>query len=122
MATPPPVRSSNQANRAVGPRMKIPMNRANAMISEIVTWRELSCSSSSTAWFAAIRRARVPIASDCPSTMIPRNPGLPRIGWRAAIESIPWDSTWMSPAGRRTATAQCAAPRIMTPSTTAWPP
>ena len=93
-----------------------------AIASETPTWRLVSCSSSSTDWFAAIISARTPIARDWPSTITPRKPGLRRMGCRSATDSMWWDSTWTSPAGRRTATAQWRAPRIITPSTTAWPP
>ena len=64
----------------------------------------------------------MPIASDWPSTMIPRRNGFPRIGTRSTIESISCDSMWIEASGLRTAMAQNPAPRIMTPSTTAWPP
>ncbi len=115
-------RSSAQANSVVGPNTKIATNAIIATASATPTCRRDSCSSSSSAWFDAIVSARTPIASDCPSTMIPRRNGLRQIGWRFATESIACDSTWIVPAGSRTASAQWSAPRIMTPSMTAWPP
>ena len=64
----------------------------------------------------------MPIAMDCPRTMTPRRNGFATMGWRAATERISCDSTWTAPEGLRTASAQCEAPRIITPSGTAWPP
>ena len=122
VSTPPPTLRWTQANRTVGPRTKIATKKIIASASANPTCREVSCSSSSIDWFVAINSARVPIESDWPSTRIPRRNGLAKSGWRLAIESMWWDSTWTSPAGLRTATAQWSAPRIITPSTTAWPP
>ena len=122
MRTPPPTSSWIHAKSTVGPSTKIATKKIMASASARPTWRDVSCSSSSIDWFVAISSARVPIASDCPSTMMPRRNGFAKNGWRLATESMSCDSTWMSPLGLRTATAQWSAPRIITPSTTAWPP
>ncbi len=100
----------------------MPMNSTIAMPSEMPICPDESCSSSSEDSRAPTWSAFMPIAIDCPSTMMPRRNGFPRIGTRFTTESISCDSRWISPDGRRTATAQWSAPRIMTPSMTAWPP
>jgi hypothetical protein len=102
--------------------MNSPMNRMPAIAIDIPICRDVSRSSSGAASRAEIDSARNPIASAWPSAMIPRRNGLPRIACRFTTESMSWDSTWTSPSGRRTATAHTSRPRIITPSTTAWPP
>ena len=74
--------------------MNTPTNNTRASASETPICLDVSCSSSSTDWFAATIRARIPIASDWPSTMTPRSSGLRRIGCRSAIERMSCDSRW----------------------------
>ncbi len=102
--------------------MNTPMNRIPAIAIDRPIWRELRRSSSGDASRAEMDSARNPIPSACPSEMTPRTNGLPRNGWRFTRELTSCDSTWMSPVGFRTATAHTSRPRIITPSTTAWPP
>ena len=79
--------------------------------------------SSSTNWaFAEIASARNPIFSDSPSATTPRITGSRSRRWRFAHETSGSDVTSISPSGLRTATAQVETPRIITPSSTAWPP
>src|SRR5438093_11624827 len=66
--------------------------------------------------------ARKPIASDSPSAMTPRITGKRSTQWRVIGETIGFETCAISPSGLRTATAQFEAPRIITPSSTAWPP
>ncbi len=80
MSTPPPTSRCTHAKSTVGPRTKIATNTIIATARARPTWRDVSCSSSSMDWFVAISSARVPIASDWPSTMIPRRNGLARSG------------------------------------------
>ena len=74
------MRFSNHAKSVVGAMMKIPMNSASARTIDRATCRGVSRSSSSRDWLAETINARMPIASDCPSTMIPRKNGFPRSG------------------------------------------
>src|SRR4051794_3947226 len=64
----------------------------------------------------------MPIMSDSRSTQTPRTKGSLRQGSSAAFPGKGYSSHAMAASGLRTATAQDAAPRIMTPSMTAWPP
>src|SRR5436305_2714456 len=108
-------------NATAGPTMKIPMNRISANTIENPICFEDRRSSSGMAWFAEMVRALMPIARDCHRAMTPRNPGQRRNRRRCETETS-CDSRWMSPSGRRTATAQWSRPRIITPSMTACPP
>ena len=79
--------------------------------------------SSSTSWaLAENASARKPIFSDSPRATTPRITGRRRIRWRFAHETSGSEVTSISPSGLRTATAQVETPRIITPSSTAWPP
>ena len=60
--------------------MKMPTNSTSASTTDRTTCRGVSRSSSSSDWLAEIINARMPIASDWPSTMIPRKNGLPNSG------------------------------------------
>ena len=53
---------------------------------------------------------------------MPRMTGQRSTGWRRAQGSIVSTVVSISPSGVRTATAQVVTPRIITPSSTAWPP
>src|SRR4249919_2801655 len=66
--------------------------------------------------------ARNPIASDSPSAITPRITGSRHMRWRCIGELTDFVTSTTSPAGVRTATDQTAGPRIITPSSTAWPP
>ena len=82
---------------------------------------------------------RKPIFSDWPSATTPRTTGQRSTRWRLVHETSGKVWTSISPSralarrpggpspsapavGWRTATAQCETPRIITPSSTAWPP
>jgi hypothetical protein len=69
-----------------------------------------------------IRSARKPRESDSASATTPRTTGARAQRRRRADEASGNDSTSIAPLWRRTATAHAEAPRIMTPSMTAWPP
>ena len=77
-------------------------------------------SSSGTCWFADHESAFMPSDIDSARFTTPRTSGLEL--YRSAQSGASWTSTSMSPSGVRTATAHVDSPRIMTPSTTAWPP
>ena len=64
--------------------------------------------------------AFMPSANDSASAMTPRTSGI--FDHFSAQVGVSWVSISMSPSGVRTAMAQVEAPRIITPSTTAWPP
>ena len=82
-----------------------------------------SPSSSSGSWaLAEIASALKPILSDSPRATTPRITGQRSTRWRLAQETIGSEVTSISPSGLRTATAQVETPRIITPSSTAWPP
>ena len=81
-----------------------------------------SSSSSRAATFAEIASARKPIASDSPSAMTPRITGRRQIRCRCIGEVTSLTTSSMPPSGVRIATAQHDGPRIITPSSTAWPP
>src|SRR3954451_17229087 len=66
--------------------------------------------------------ARKPMASDSPSATTPRTTGSRKNQCRAMAEWIGWVTPAIPPPGVRTATAQLDGARILTPSTTAWPP
>src|ERR1035437_2222843 len=103
---------------------------------------EISCFSSSSStgiWaLAETSRALKPIAIEPPSATTPRMIGSRSTRWRRIAESSGNVLTSISPSaassgemppslscsavGLRTATAQLATPRIITPSSTAWPP
>src|SRR5213078_2052033 len=63
-----------------------------------------------------------PILSDSTSATTPRTSGSRRKRWRLSQETSGNDWTSISPSFLRTATAQVDTPRIITPSSTAWPP
>ena len=71
---------------------------------------------------AEIASALKPILRDSPRATTPRMTGMRRIRLRLAHETIGSEVTWMSPSGLRQATDQVETPRIITPSSTAWPP
>ena len=56
------------------------------------------------------------------SATTPRITGRRRIRLRLAQETMGSEVIWISPSGVRQATAQVETPRIITPSSTAWPP
>ena len=64
----------------------------------------------------------MPIFSDSTSATTPRITGQRSARWRFAHETSGSEVTSISPSGLRTATAQVETPRIITPSSTAWPP
>ena len=88
--------------------------------------------------FAEMPSARNPILSDSTSAATPRITGTRRMRWRFVQETSGSEITSISPfapsfksappaascsaEGLRTATAQVEMPRIITPSSTAWPP
>src|SRR6266516_4719485 len=71
---------------------------------------------------AEIARARKPIRSDSASATTPRITGQRSARLRLAHETSGSEVTSISSSGLRTATAQVETPRIITPSSTAWPP
>ena len=90
-----------------------------------------SSSSSASCALAEIASARKPIFSDSASATTPRITGRRSTRWRLAQETSGSEVTSISPSassgassgtGLRTATAQVETPRIITPSSTAWPP
>ena len=88
--------------------------------------------------FAEMPSARKPILSDSASATTPRTTGSLRSRWRFVQETSGSEITSISPFapsfesappsascsadGLRTATAHVEMPRIITPSSTAWPP
>ena len=72
--------------------------------------------------FAEIASALNPMASDSPSAMTPRITGTRHSRRRFIGDSMSCTTSSMSPSGVRTATAQLDGLRIITPSSTAWPP
>ena len=109
-------------NATAGRTTNSPMKITAAIAIDSPIWREDRRSSSGTDSRAETESARNPIPRACPSAITPRMNGFARIGCRLATESMSCDSMCRSPAGRRTATAHTSRPRIITPSTTAWPP
>src|SRR3954452_24317969 len=102
-----------------------PMARAieNAIVSPHVKPPIGSASSSSASWALAEKaRARKPILSDSTRATMPRITGMRPTRWRLAHETSGSEVPSPSPSGFRTATAHVETPRIMTPSSTAWPP
>ena len=101
---------------------------------------EIGSSSSGICALAEMPSALKPIISDSPSATTPRTIGSRSSRWRLSTDSIGNVWTSISPrggsaasmrtpsssscsgAGLRTATAQLRMPRIITPSSTAWPP
>src|SRR5256714_7843487 len=81
-----------------------------------------SPSSGSICALAEIASAREPIRSDSASATTPRITGQRSARWRFAHETRGSEVTSTSSSGFRTATAQVETPRIITPSSTAWPP
>ena len=77
-------------------------------------------SSSGTCRFADHASALNPSVSDSASAMTPRSNGMR--AYRSDQRGASWTSSSMTYSGVRTATAQLVAPRIITPSMTAWPP
>ena len=100
----------------------------------------ISSSPSSICALAEMPRALKPILSDSASATTPRTSGCRRRRWRLIQETSGSETTSISPSagvvgsrwpsascscsgvGLRTATAQVEMPRIITPSSTAWPP
>src|SRR3954465_9680486 len=84
------------------------------------------CSLSGAWALAEIPRALKPMLSDSASATTPRTTGRRSRRWRLVRETSGSDWTSISPRpsslGLRTATAQVEMPRIITPSSTAWPP
>ena len=105
---------------SAGRTMKIAVKNASAtpMVQPIALLE--ICSSSGIWRFADHDSALKPSAIDSPSDMTPRTSGI--FDQRSAQAGASWTSISMSPSGVRTATAHVCSPRIMTPSTTAWPP
>ena len=99
---------------------------------------EISCSSSGSCALAEMPSALKPMTIDSTSATTPRMIGRRSARWRLSTEVSGNDLTSISPwapssgsspspsicsgSGLRTATAQVETPRIMTPSSTAWPP
>ena len=82
-----------------------------------------SPSSSSSSWaLAEIASALKPIFSDSPRATTPRITGTRQSRWRFAQGTSGSELISIWPSGLRTATAQVEMPRIITPSSTAWPP
>ncbi len=79
-------------------------------------------SSSSICALAEIASARKPIFIDSPRATTPRSTGSRQSRWRFAQGTSDSELISISPSGVRTATAQIETPRIITPSSTAWPP
>src|SRR3954451_2311783 len=77
---------------------------------------------SSSCALAEIASARKPIFSDSPRATTPRITGTRQRRWRLAQGTSDSELSSTSPSGVRTATAQTETPRIITPSSTAWPP
>ncbi len=103
-----------------GNTMKIAVKNASAApIVQPIAFEEI-CSSSGIWRFADHDNALKPSAIDSPSAMTPRTSGT--FDHFSAQVGTSWISISMSPSGVRTATAHVRSPRIMTPSTTAWPP
>ena len=98
----------------------------------------LPSSSGGICAFAEMPSARKPIFSDSASATTPRTTGTRSSRWRFVQETSGSEITSISPfapslesgppsascsaEGLRTATAQVEMPRIITPSSTAWPP
>jgi hypothetical protein len=123
-----------------GSRKKSPIASASEKMI-VPTHMPLPISSScAEAWASAeMPRALKPIFSDSPSATTPRMIGSRSTRWRLSAETSGSEMTSISPAaasrmsrsspwascssdGLRTATAQIETPRIITPSSTAWPP
>src|SRR5260370_4827169 len=64
----------------------------------------------------------MPMASDSARILTPRMNGVRTQGWSAGSQGRRWAWVAVSPPGSRTASAQRFGPRIITPSTRAWPP
>src|SRR3954454_22351975 len=99
---------------------------------------EISCSSSGSWALAGMPSALKPITIDSTSATTPRTIGRRSARWRFITDVSGDETTSISPraassgsspspsscsgSGLRTATAQVETPRIITPSSTAWPP
>src|SRR3954471_6939815 len=99
---------------------------------------EMSCSSSGSWALAEMPSALKPITIDSTSATTPRTIGRRSARWRFMTDVSGDETTSISPraassgsspspsscsgSGLRTATAQVETPRIITPSSTAWPP
>ena len=79
-------------------------------------------SSSVICALAEIAIALKPIFSDSPSATTPRITGSLSSRCRLAQLTTGSEVTSIAPSGLREATAQVETPRIITPSSTAWPP
>src|SRR5579859_2496045 len=66
--------------------------------------------------------ARIPIASDSTSATTPRISGQRYARCRRVQDLSGNEESSIAPSESRTATAQLETPRIITPSSTAWPP
>ncbi len=100
--------------------MKIAVKNASATpIVHPIALEEI-CSSSGIWRFADHVRAFMPSVIDSASAITPRTSGI--FDHFSAQVGVSWVSISMSPSGVRTAIAYDRSPRIMTPSTTAWPP
>ena len=118
-----PVRFSNHANRVVGPMMKMPTNSTSASTTDRTTWRGVSRSSSSSDWLADDHQRAHADRERLAEHDDPAEERLAEQRVRAARSSRSRATRrGSSPSGLRTAIAQKPAPRIITPSTTAWPP
>ena len=137
------IESEKRLVRPAGSRKNRPT--ANSSAKTIVPTQApppMSCfspASSGGIWaFAEMPSARNPILSDSPSATTPRTTGTLRSRWRFVQETSGSETTSISPFapsfesappsascsadGLRTATAHVEMPRIITPSSTAWPP
>src|SRR5215217_7750256 len=129
--------------RPAGSRKNSPTanTSANAIVPAQAPPPMSCCSPSASGGICALAempRARKPILSDSASATTPRTIGTRSSRWRFVQETSGSEITSMSPfapsfesappasscraEGLRTATAQVEMPRIITPSSTAWPP
>src|SRR4051812_31406598 len=119
-----PRKSVSRAGEALKRTSEKPIANTNATTIEAVDSSSVTSSeSSSLAAHCADRpRARNPIARESPSATMPRMNGSRSSRCRAATDVVACETCEMRPSGRRTETAQNRGVRIITPSSTAWPP
>ena len=101
-------------------RMKIVVNSVSDTPRVHPMARLEICSSSGICRFADQASALNPSAIDSANAITPRSSGI--FDQRCAHVGASCTSISMPPSGMRTATAHECSPRIITPSTTAWPP
>ena len=121
--------TGSQLVRSAGPILKSMSANPIAIANEKMIWPRPICvwispfsSRSCEATFAEIASARNPIASDSPRATTPRMTGSRQILRRCIGELTSWTTSVISPSGVRIATAHEDGLRIITPSSTAWPP